>query len=256
MNQQRQENLDKLLIEISQIFLDAYENILESEVLNKLLQRIYEECGARINELMVVINLNEKITMNLAFNCSETVSDDKFAKLSPNKAGIPIKFTEEDRKLVSGLKIRLDDGDEREIKDTYLGEANSDTNTPEADSTCGKPVRTDESVERVESATNSTDDTDTRSIEEISASLKTLARKLNLNSRKALADSFNKNDASEWLGVQFPKKMKLGDDTLWLKKIQEVISQVQKSLQSAENIKKLLILFENTMKFALESQKK
>lgn len=252
MNQQRQENLDKLLIEISQIFLDAYENILESEVLNKLLQRIYEECGARINELMVVINLNEKITMNLAFNCSETVSDDKFAKLSPNKAGIPIKFTEEDRKLASGLKIRLDDGDEREIKDTYLGEANPDTNTPEADSTCGKPVRT----EPVKSATNSTDDTATRSIEEISASLKTLARKLNLNSRKALADSFNKNDASEWLGVQFPKKMKLGDDTLWLKKIQEVISQVQKSLQSAENIKKMLILFENTMKFALESQKK
>lgn len=236
MNPQRQERLRKLIDKISQILLDEHENIFGSEAFNKLRQQAYEECGIWINGLIITVNLNEG-EMSISFDLMETVPDEELAGSDQNKT--LFKITTEDLEFAKTMHVKLNDKDAAEIEGTYAGLANLNTNASEANS-----------------ATDSINSVDTRNVDEIIESLKILAQKLNLNSRSDLANTFNTNSTWSQLGVRFSDSdnERLGDDIHWLIKIQEIINNIRKNMKSAEDVKKLLILFEKLMNIMLESQ--
>ena len=236
MDQQREERLKELIVEISQIFLGEYEKIFELEAFNKLRQRIDRECGIQIKGLGIATDLN-KGEMFVNFFLEAIISDKEFIKLTKRKAQSAIKVSEKDRKFVTSLRVRFNDDDIAEIEGVYAGNASLDTDTPNANPETG-----------------SADDADTRSVDEVIASLKTLAWKLNLNLRRSLAGAFNTDSILSRFEVLFPGGKELENDSRWLLKIQEVINKIQKDVRGAGNIKKLLTQLENLLKIAVKSQ--
>ena len=238
MAQPRQERLNELLMQISNIFINNYEELFESEAFNKLLKHTDKECVIHISGLVLAIDVDEKI-VDIGFDCSNIPSDDESNEHTSTESVPRLEITKKDHVFAKDLKVRLNEEDEYEIRSAYLSNNSPDISGPKANST-----------------TDSAETIDARSIEDIVASFKTLALRLNLRSRKVWVKAFNDSRLSQQLRVRLYDDKRLEDKDYWRKKIQDIIDRIQEELQDAEDIKKLFILLEKLIKIAIKSQEK
>ena len=220
--EQRQRRTKELLKEIPPLFFKSFHEVVESDNYKKIKEKFLKELGIKLGGI--------KMELNMAV-ILEDVEDFSENKLS-EKGAIEIhhQFTPGDdiRAHNFGITIKPEDISELE---SNLEKARTEHRTSEQQKLLPAP-RLDV-------------DDDPRAAGQIINDIRTVARKLDSNSRLSVAKKINIE-----IGTHIPtaERSVLSNDTFWLQQIQATISRIRELGGAKDKIKSLLLSLESIVK--------
>ena len=212
MDKEREKRLAELFAEMAPILTEAIGEAMASDEFQRLRTVAKEECECLIMGYAIEFNFSSN-SLNLAFSIYNLAAGKKPVWPQNNPAERKIRITNEDRTLAHEMHIRLNDSDTNEIESTITENVSADL----------------------------------RNIEEIIQSIRKFALRLGPAARRIISDFLNQEKVNKAFGVTFPKDETIENDEIFLGSIQEIINRIRESARGAENIKNMLISFENVV---------
>jgi len=212
MDEARQRRLFELFGQIGAILAEGIGEAMASGEIQHLRNRAEKECGCLTPGCAIEADFSSR-SLKFVFFFRELNGGKDLTRPAADAPRPAISVTNEDRALAHEMHIRLDDDDKKEI----------------------------------ESASPENVSADSRGVEEIIQSIRKFALRLEPTARRIISDFLNQEKVNKAFGVPFPKDETIENDEIFLGSVQEIINRIQESARGAENIKNMLISFENVV---------